>query len=75
MGGRVNRMEVVIVRKVTKENSAKKVVPLEFFQVVKTIISTGIFFRIINEKSNQKEKLFLLTLREILIFSNLQPAM
>lgn len=44
MGDRVNRMEVVIVRKVTKENSAKKVVPLEFFQVVKTIISTGIFF-------------------------------
>ena len=52
MGDRVNRMEVVIVRKVTKENSAKKVVPLEFFQVDKTIISKGIFFRIINEKSD-----------------------
>ena len=46
MGGRVNRMEVVIVRKVTKENSAKKVVPLEFFRVARTIISTDIFFQI-----------------------------
>ena len=50
MGGRVNRMEVVIVRKVTKENSAKKVVP--------SILRVFFFFRIINEKSNQKEKLF-----------------
>lgn len=70
MGDRVNRMEVVIVRKVTKENSAKKVVPLEFFQVVKTIISTGIFF----QNYKWEIRLFLLTLREILIFSNLQSA-